>query len=571
MPDDRAARHHRALATALAGQGTAEQLARHWNGAGERDRAAEHARRAGDEARAKLDFDRAARFYAMALEGSTWTDDVRRELRGLLAEALHDAGRPREAAEQYLTAASGAGSANALELRRRAAGALLQSGYVAEGLALTRDVLAAVGLRMPRTPMRALASMLWRRGWLRLRGFGYRDRPLAEISQAELTRVDVCEGVSFGLALVDSFRAADFATRFLALALRLGETWRVSRALALEADMLAAMGHQRRAERLVARLEGMTRQIATPACDAQMLTTRGMLDFFSHNRLRAAFEQMSEAITIFRAVVGRAGFELDTVNLFCCWCLYYMGELGELARRVPAMAAAAQRSGNRYAATTLRCGFSVAWLARMSPEQIEDEVVDALRSWTTPDGAYQLQHLLALASRVDLALYRGDHARAAALIAADLKPMRRAMIDRPPMHQLLFRATAGRVALATAAAAPAGSTARRSALGDARRHARKLRATPVPLAGACADMVLGAAAELDGRPEAAIALWRGALPRLDAHDTLLYANAVRARLGALLGGDEGDGLRGAATMWLESQGVGAPAPMLTMLLPDPQP
>ncbi len=567
MPDERRARHHRALATALAGQGSAEQLARHWNGAGERDRAATHARRAGDEARAKLDFDRAARFYRMALEGGTWAEDVRRELRGLLAEALHDAGRPREAAEQYLAAAEGSGSTNALELRRRAAGALLQSGYVDEGLELTRTVLGAVGLRMPRTPLRAVVSMLWRRAWLRLRGLGFRRRELAEISQTELTRVDVCEGVSFGLALVDSFRAADFATRFLALALRLGEPWRVSRALALEADMLAALGKHRRAERLVERLEAMTAEIDTPACEAQMLTTRGMVDFFSHNRLRAAFEQMSEAITVFRAVVGRAGFELDTVNVFCCWCLYYMGELGELSRRVPAMAVAAQRTGNRYATTMLRCGFSVAWLARMSPEEIEADVVETLRSWTTPDGAYQLQHLLALASRVDLALDRGDAARAGELIAADRRPMRRAMIDRPPMHKVLLTATAGRQALAAAGAAPAGSTARRDALAVARRQARIMRATPMPLAIGCAEMLLGAIAELEGRDAAAVAHWRSAIPVIDGHDTFLYSNAIRFRLGQLLGGTEGADLQLAAHAWLAAQGVREPAPMLAMLLP----
>ena len=41
------------LATALSGQGSAEQLARHWYAAGDVDHAAEYAKRAGDEARAQ--------------------------------------------------------------------------------------------------------------------------------------------------------------------------------------------------------------------------------------------------------------------------------------------------------------------------------------------------------------------------------------------------------------------------------------------------------------------------------------------------------------------------------------
>ncbi|HMG55543.1 MAG TPA: protein kinase, partial [Kofleriaceae bacterium] len=357
LDDDRRARHHRALAIALSGKGSAEQLARHWYGAGSLEHAAGYARRAGDEARAKLDFDLSSRWYAIALEGPQWTDAERRALRTLLADALADAGRPREAAEQFLVAASGADASTTLELRRRAAGSLLQSGYVSEGLELTRTVLAGVGLAMAGTPLRGLVSMVMRRAWLRVRGLGFRVRSLAEISQAELTRVDVCEGVSFGLALVDTFRSMDFGTRFLLSALRLGERWRVSRAIALETDFLAASAHSGRAVRLLDRLEQITAALDEPPAAAQLLTTRGFVDFFVHSRFRRALTNFSEAIASYRAVVGRAGFELDTVSMFCCWALYYLGEIGELSRRVPAMAEAAGRNGNRYAAVTLRCAF----------------------------------------------------------------------------------------------------------------------------------------------------------------------------------------------------------------------
>ncbi|MDQ3370752.1 MAG: protein kinase, partial [Myxococcota bacterium] len=98
-PEQRAS-HHRALATALAGSGTAEQLARHWYGAADLEHAAKHARRAGEEARDRLDFDRSSRWYEIALQGPQWSDAERRDLRSQLADALADAGRPREAADQ---------------------------------------------------------------------------------------------------------------------------------------------------------------------------------------------------------------------------------------------------------------------------------------------------------------------------------------------------------------------------------------------------------------------------------------------------------------------------------------
>jgi hypothetical protein len=566
---ERRARHHRAIATALSGGGTAEQLARHWHGAGDVDHAAGHARRAGDEARARLDFDRSARWYAIALEGTQWTEDEQRTLRTQLADALADAGRPRDAAEQFLIAAEGADDSLALELRRRASGSLLQSGYVAEGLELTRKVLAGVGLAMAKSPVRALLSMLARRAWLRIRGLGFRPRSLAEISQAELTRVDVCEGVSFGLAMVDTFRGMDFGTRFLLSALRLGERWRVSRAIALETDFLAATAKSRRAVKLLETLEEMSGSLDQIAAPSQLMTTRGFVDFFVHNRFRAALDQFTDAIASFRAVVGRAGFELDTVSMFRCFALYYLGELGELSRVVPAMAEAAMRGGNRYTAVTLHCAFPTAWLAHAEPDAIEAELDAALGSWNSVDGGYQLQHLLALASRVDLALYRGTPEAVTERIAAEWKPIRRSLVDRPPMQGMLLRFAIVRHAVACANAAPPGSTRRRDALAQARSHIRALKGD-VPLVGSCALMCEGLLAEAKGDKTEALAHYRAALEGLERADAFLFVHGIRYRVGRLVGGDEGTRLCTDVRVWLAREGVREPDRILNMMLPAPR-
>ncbi|HSN24811.1 MAG TPA: AAA family ATPase, partial [Kofleriaceae bacterium] len=568
LPQERRMRHHRAIATALSGKGSAEQLARHWHGAGDVAHAASHARRAGDEARAKMDFDLSSRWYAIALEGSQWTDEERRAIRTQLGDSLADAGHPREAAEQFLAAAGGADASTALELRRRASGSLLQSGYIAEGLELTRAVLAAVGVKLPKTPLRALVSMLLRRAWLRVRGIGFKPRQISEVSQQELTRVDVCEGVSFGLALVDTFRSMDFSTRFLASALRLGEPWRISRALALETDLLGAIAKRDRATRTLARLEEITRTLDKPEAETQLTTTRAFIEFFIHNKFRRASELFTEAIDRHRATSGRAGFELDTVLMFWCWTLYYQGQLGELARRVPAMAEAASRAGNRYTAVTLRCAFPIAWLARVDPEAHEAELDAALASWGMPDGTYQLQHLLAMCSRIDLALYRGRPDDVTARLPGELKAVRRAMLDRAPIQGILVYTSLARHALARAAAAPAGS--RRALLDEARRHVRTDRKLPIPLGAHSAQMFDGVIAELDADDATAVASYRACLPKLESCDTHLFANAVRARLGALVGGDEGGELVATSRAWLEGEGVRDPDAVLQMLLPGPR-
>ena len=566
LPEQRRARLHRAIASALTGTAAAERLARHWHGAGDKARAAEYARRAAEEAVAKLDFDRAAGLYRMALDLGEHGLEERRNLRTRLGGALANAGHPVEASHEFSLAAADSDASTALELRRRAADALLRGGYIDEGLAATRAILGEIGLSLAGSPAKAIANVVARRAWLRVRGLGFQPRPLSTLTQPELTRVDTCEGVAMGLVMVDTFRSMDFSARFLQEALALGEPWRVSRAFALEADFLAVQAKTARAEALLLRLEELTRQIATPQAQAQLLTTRGMIQFLCHNRWREALAAFTEAIAIFCAHEARHGFELDTVGLFCCWALYYLGELGELGRRVPTLVASAMRGGDRYAAVTYRTAFAVHRLFRDEPAEAEREVDDALASWST-GGAFQMQHLFGMLSRCDAAVYRGEPAAALPLVEASRAPLARSMLDRAPANAMLLRSTLGRLAVACGAQAPAGSAARRRAAAEARKHARDLLRSPTPGGRAPVGVLLAGAAELDGDVDGAIAELRRTLPLLEAIDLNLYAYGARRRLGQLVGGDEGAALVAAADDAMTRQGVARPDKLAAMIAP----
>src|SRR5690606_201796 len=216
LPAARQEELHRALAVALEqwSDGSSEQLARHWQAAGEAARAGEYARAAAEEAVRKIDFHRAARFYRIALAAPV-AGEERRALLVALAGCLSSAGRPAEAARAYGEAAELAEPVAALELRHRSAAALLRGGAVAQGIAESEAVLRELGVPPPgRAPSR-LRRALTRRA----------RRSVAEgdLPPRALIEMDVCGSMAVALSTIDTARGADYQARWLALAERHGE------------------------------------------------------------------------------------------------------------------------------------------------------------------------------------------------------------------------------------------------------------------------------------------------------------------------------------------------------------
>ncbi|MEY4514779.1 MAG: hypothetical protein RLZZ450_6901, partial [Pseudomonadota bacterium] len=122
---------HGALASAFEASDEldAERLAFHLLEAGERQRAGEYAIAAGEQAARTFAFERAASLFQQALAALAPGDGRILPMRVKLAKALAFAGRGAEAAEQFETAASDAPPREALELHRRTAEQLLQSGH----------------------------------------------------------------------------------------------------------------------------------------------------------------------------------------------------------------------------------------------------------------------------------------------------------------------------------------------------------------------------------------------------------------------------------------------------------
>ncbi|RMH43950.1 MAG: serine/threonine-protein kinase PknK [Deltaproteobacteria bacterium] len=557
---------HRQLALALesAAAPDADALAMHWQEAGDAERAARYALAAGDQAAAALAFDRAATRYRTALACLSDGPDRHAAL-VKLGDALANAGRGVDAARAYQDALPTANRAERLELQRRAAEQLLRCGHLDEGLDQIRSVLDAVGMTLPRTSRAALLQLLWRRLRIFLRGLRYRPRDESELSEAELRRIDVCWSVAAGLSLVDPVQCTNFQARHTLLALAAGEQSRIARALGVEAAFVALGGHKKlaRAERLVDAARAAANASGDPHAVGMTQSCAGMVAFLCGDvrRARAYCEPAEE---ILRVRCTGALWELMSTQVFTMWALFFLGELRELARRVPAILAEALDRGDLYASADLRMGIaSFAWLVDDAPDEAERQIDEAIAPWSQK--GYHLQHYYELIARAHIDLYRGEPDRAWRRVEEGWRPFARSLHLRIEQVRIEAVHLRGRCALAAAAAA-AGEVERARLLREVLRIARRLSREAPTWAGGCAALLRAGVHHLRGETGEAATELRKAIAAFDQSGHGVFGQAARARL-ATVQPSMATVERAAFEEWCARQRLPRPERIVAVLVP----
>ncbi len=270
---------HQRLAVTLASDTDAnpEHLALHWHGAGDAALAAAHYEQAGDVSGRALAFDYAARQYEQALALFEGDAISVRALRIKLAGALDAAGRGREAARVYRIAAEGAAPDQALELTREAARLLMTSGYVDEGRELVREVLAAIGLSLPRSRRGAIARALWSRARLKLRGQAMHAAPDTGIDAETERHLSALWAVVQGSMGNDPFLMVDMLAQYSRRALDAGSREHTVRALAAESYLLSfdGAGTESRTDPLITRALALAAPLTQPGIIGWVKTVHG--------------------------------------------------------------------------------------------------------------------------------------------------------------------------------------------------------------------------------------------------------------------------------------------------------
>jgi hypothetical protein len=556
--------YHGRLARVLEATGKAdpEVLAAHYRGAGEHDRAAGYYAAAADQAADALAFDRAATLYRLALElGSAGVPDGR-QLRTRLGDALVNAGRGAEAAHEYLASVEGAGSAEQLVLRRRAAEQFLRSGYIDDGLGVLGDLLGLVDMRLAQTPRRALLALLLRRAWIRLRGVRFRERDASQLPPSEIAKLDICWSVAVGLTMVDTIHGSDFQARHLLLALKAGEPYRIALGLGLEAGHRAIPGgrSRREAEQIWRMATALAERIGHPHALGLTTMMAGAASWLvgSWEKTRESSEQ---AERILRGRCKGVAWELDSARVFSLAALVWLGRWREHADHLQPLLKEAQDRGDLYAQTSLYLlGYSYIHALRADdPDLSVHELDRTLGRWSQV--GFHLQHFWALFGKVETALYRGEGRLALGLLEGRWNDLARSLLLRIQTIRLFAWHLRARCTLAAISGGETGTRAPQAGarlLRKAQRYGRRIARERMPWSDPLGRLVDAGVLANQGRFGDALAYLAAAESGLEAADMALYAAAARWRRGQLIGGDEGRHLVESAESRMSDQGIRNP-------------
>ncbi len=579
---------HHTLARALArGAVTdAESLAMHWLGAGDKDQAWTYTVAAADRAADALAFARAADLYraALSLAPSRFTATVT----VLLANSLANAGRPKEAALAYVqalplvekvpprpmpqvyhnTLATTGKSAedplpSVLELRACAAEQYMKGGLVDDGLAIIQTVLAEVSIPYPKTPLRALITLVVFSFLVRVWPFKKKDP--AKVSQTLLLRIDACWTVAQALSVTDTLRGLCLNAHAAFLSLRAGDPYRyvLPACHLVPGSALGGPSSRARATALLARLEPMVRQIDLPNVWGWFRGARAMTEYLSGD-LNRALELAIETEQSFTEAGSQASFQVNVVRSYRIIASATLGKLAEVSRHTPKYLAESLDRGDLYGANNFRLGLSNwAWLV---PDQLaEARRVAQEASAQLPRRGFHLQHWYALLCAVHLDLYAGDIKAAYETLVDCWPAFSRSHLLRIQTVRMSALALRARCALAGAREL---SVLRKQDLEQIiLEAAQKLESQDNPYALPQAHLIYAGLADVQNNMSVAKERLESAIQSFESVHMVHYAAAARYRLGDIIRGDTGQSMRESATAWMTGQGVKNPSAWFAMLAP----
>ena len=547
---------HHALASARP-----ELVADHLEAGGELARAIDYVEAAAAQAANALAFERAGELYRRALRLDQGAVPARRAaLHEALGQVCADGGHGGEAAEAFAAAAAARGGGDAsLDLHRRSAEQLLRSGRIDDGIERMDQVLAALGLPVLGARRWPVVGLVGARARLALRR--WRKPATGTPTLRDQLRLAACWSAVVGSSLVSPLRGAEFQARHLRLALEAGDVRRIALGLAFEGGAAAVVGPPAtRAHALLAEAAQWAERADEPLVRAYLDLAHGSVAFLTL-QWRESLIRCDAAERRLRDECVGAAWEIGTAQRISLTALWHMGRIRELRARTAAALAEAARRHDLYAAIQMKTVLTPVLC--LMDDRVDDAAVEVAEAAAgLPRRGVTLQHWQLMQARALVAIYRGEPAAAAELIARETPALRRGFLFR--VHAVRVFTAYVEAAAALGAAVAGGPSASRH-----RAHARAL-GRRLARSGGSVEAAALLAAELhvlDGDLDRACTRYRAAIDGFVAGDMALLAHAARWRLGELLGGDEGTALVAAAGAALRAEGIRDPARTVAVFVP----
>ncbi len=544
---------HRELAAALEMQNNPESdlLAHHYQAAGEPKKAGRYAAQAAAQAARQMAFDRAADLYRAALDSGAFAGAEQNELSACLGDALAHAGRAAEAGQAYLRAASGIEVERALVLRQQAANQFLRGGHIEEGVEVLNGLLRGFGLRIGSskvfTFIKGIGIALRLRLRLRLRWLRYRLRPESEIALQDLQRHDLCWMVNQALTAGSlRLRGFDFIFRVVWLALQLGEPRRLTRALSWLAYVGVTIGGVSAAGRATSLLATARRLLTEQKIEDPY--THGFIDQMESwtagelGQLRRSRELSERAEQSFFNRCPGTTWERTNVRFGRLFLDGFMGNYPSLVAELPQLLRESRERNDRNAIQLLGCLHAHPYF--LAPDD-KGQAEQTLASWGLGDAleadpSHVVFHLL---MHVRISLYfAGGVAGYRRYLDLSQRMTTEAVLLTPRAlraHIFLEGITCRLAALAEGS----DDIDRPRLLAECNKALKEASGFRLPWTLAWTLGLQAGLAALRGQRHDSIALFRQAIPALEAESLGLHAAVCRRRLGELVGGQEGAGHR----------------------------
>lgn len=482
--------------------------------AGSTEQAGPHAARAARSAAARLAFSAAVSLFALALEYAPQDTALRIEY----AEALSAAKRCDEAAQQYRLAAERAGQGGqAVNLRARAATQWIRAGYLREGIAELRGVLAAVDVAWPESDASIILRYLWQRS--RIARLNLKQVP-PEVNDAprDLTeKLEALAPASTVLGAFDYIRGGYFSTLALPLAFRTGHTRFLVNAVGAEA-VYRAMSAGTGADVAIAELATLNHALNLPPEHSDYRRgvgelVRAMSEYWS-GRWAAVDAPAKAGELVFDTLVPGASWE-GTLLRSIRHTAHLQRAPGELEAVLPSLIRDAEERSDLYALSDLKLVQAGVELARSGA----DGALVSLRGLEYELDRTQLSVMrhLVVCVNVQVLLELEQAREADALLHSEWRALRKRGLDRFPLVRAAFL---GMQADVTCASVHLAASERVRTL---KRLAARMEGEPLGVAPGLTASIRCAAAELDGRSDQARAYSRQARVQLESAGLTLAA------------------------------------------------